>query len=60
MLRVAVQFKGREAGQLAVKFALPVVTDQTIIQGGFTVEGPGPELVRQTQPDTGSADDSGK
>jgi aminopeptidase N len=59
MLRVAVQFKGREAGVLAVKFALPVVTGD-VIQGGFTVEGDGPELVRQTQPDAGSADDSGK
>lgn len=56
MLRVAVQFKGREAGLLAVKFALPVVTDDVILQPGAQVEGDGPPLVRQAQPDTGSAD----
>jgi puromycin-sensitive aminopeptidase len=53
-LRINVQFKEREAGVLAVRFALPVVPDDNIIAPSAQVEGDGPPLVRQTQPSVGS------
>jgi len=49
LLRVAVEFKCREAGLLAAKFAMPVVTLETApVVATDESFGPGPALVRQT------------